>query len=82
MDHEKCHDLLEKISDYVTGDLDPEYCAELEKHLRECNNCEIVVNTMRKTVELYQKENTGQEMPDDVKKRLFFKLNLEEFWKE
>lgn len=81
MQHENCHDLLETLSDYIDGDLDANLCAELEQHLQGCKNCKVVVDTMRKTIELYQHESDSQDVPTDVKKRLFYRLGLEEFWK-
>ncbi len=52
-DVHNCKNLLASISEFVDGDLPADLCAELEKHLAECENCRIVVNTMRKTIELY-----------------------------
>ncbi len=78
-----CKDLLGSLSEYVDGALQAELCAEIERHLAECDNCRIVVNTLRKTVELYKE--TGQEgesLPKDVRQRLFYRLNLEEFLKK
>ena len=45
----KCDHLISTISDYVDGSLSPQLCAELEKHLCECENCTVVVDTLRKT---------------------------------
>ncbi len=76
-----CHDLIETLSDYVDGNLNPVLCEELERHLRECPNCRIVVNTLRKTIELYQKEAQEETLPDDVRERLFRRLDLTSFLK-
>jgi len=73
-----CH-LLKEISDYIDGELPAEICADLEKHLQECNNCRIVVNSMRMTIELYQDSAAVDTLPADVKERLFYRLNLESF---
>ena len=80
MDHKNCHELVEEISEYVEGVLSVDLCVELEKHLGECANCRIVVNTLRKTVELYHDEGEqSQELPDGVRERLFLRLNLEDY---
>ncbi len=81
MDHKNCHDLLKTLSDYIDGDLDKNLCVELEQHLKECKNCKVVVDTMKKTIELYQHENVNMDVPTDIKNRLLYKLNLEEYWK-
>jgi len=80
-DQKHCHDLMETLSDYVDGDLNPVLCEELERHLRECPNCRIVVNTLRKTIELYQKETQEETLPSDVRERLFRRLDLTSFLK-
>jgi anti-sigma factor RsiW len=79
-DHSQCHALLSTISGYVDGTLGEEFCEELEQHLAECENCHVVVDTLRKTILLYQKttEETSQ-MPGIVRERLYRTLNLEDF---
>jgi anti-sigma factor RsiW len=85
-DHEhspRCGNLLDSLSDYIDGDLEAELCAELEQHLQGCENCRVVVNTLRKTVELYQQiEPADSSLPDAVRERLFYKLNLEDHLKK
>lgn len=74
-----CHALIETISDYVDGVLDPALCAELERHLKDCDNCRIVVNTMRKTIELYKGAFADETIPEEVRQRLYFRLDLVDF---
>jgi anti-sigma factor RsiW len=78
-----CEQMLGTLSDYIDGDLQAELCAELERHLEGCENCRVVVNTLRRTIELYK--DTGEEsaqLPGHVRERLFFRLNLEEYLKD
>lgn len=80
MNHdENCKYLLDSLSDYVDGSLGSELCAELERHLSDCENCRIVVDTLRKTVSLYKVTNQPAEVPEDVRERLYRSLDLEEF---
>jgi anti-sigma factor (TIGR02949 family) len=72
----QCKQLLGSLSDYIDGELQAELCAELEQHMEGCDNCRIVVNTLRKTVELYRETNEPVALPEDVRSRLFNKLNL------
>lgn len=74
-----CKDLVSSISEYVDGSLSESLCVELEKHLSECENCRVVVNTLRKTIEIYQEQPVEEKMPDDVRKRLFYRLDLSDF---
>lgn len=78
-DNHNCKDLVSAISDYVDGSLRDELCVELEKHLHDCENCKIVVNTLKKTIEIVQEQKEDEHIPDDVRSRLFYQLNLAEF---
>ena len=49
----KCQEVIERISDYLDGDLDAEVKRFIEEHACGCHHCEVVVNTTRKTIELY-----------------------------
>lgn len=78
-DHETCKQLLSSLGEYVDGTLGEDLCAELEKHISGCDRCRIVVNTLRKTVELYHDTAQDIEIPSDVRQRLFVRLQLEDF---
>ena len=39
------------------------------------------MNTLKKTVELYHEAACDENMPEDVRKRLFIKLDLEDYIK-
>jgi anti-sigma factor RsiW len=80
MEHgENCRHLLASLSDYVDGDLGDELCQEIERHLDGCDNCRIVIDTLRKTIYLYHVSATPPSVPDDVRKRLYHRLELEAF---
>jgi predicted anti-sigma-YlaC factor YlaD len=75
----QCEKLLGNLSDYIDGELQAELCSLIERHLQQCDNCRIVVNTLRKTVELYRQTSQPGELPGSVRERLFLKLELEEY---
>ncbi len=79
MAHEHCRHLLGGISDYVDEEASEALCAEIERHLAECENCRVVVDTLRKTVSLYHSTCEPAEVPSDVKQRLYKRLDLSEF---
>ena len=81
-EHQNCKHLLSSLSDFVDGDLDPQLCDEIEKHMAGCENCQIVINTLKKTVELYNETSDAPELPQDVKSRLYHELNLDSFLNE
>lgn len=74
-EHAHCKDMLGTLSDYVDGEIDAELCAEIDRHLKECGNCRIMVDTLRRTVVLYR-EYGHAEVPADAKDRLYAVLNL------
>ena len=78
---QKCGQLLASLSDYIDGELQAELCIKLERHLQGCDNCRIVVNTLRKTIELYEQIAAPSELPNAVRERLFTKLQLEDYLK-
>lgn len=74
-----CHELLASLSEYVDGELSKDICAEIEKHLNECSDCKIVVDTLRKTIDLYHTNSEGNQVPTAVMHRLYFRLNIDDF---
>ncbi len=77
--HESCSHLLSSLGEYVDGVLDPDLCTEIERHMKGCVRCRVVVDTLRKTIELYHETAGDTPMPGDVKRRLYARLNLEDF---
>ncbi len=77
---ETCNQMLGNLSEYIDGELRAELCAQIEGHLKTCENCRVVVDTLRKTIELFEKNQESDELPCDVKERLYAKLELNEFF--
>lgn len=77
--HENCQALLGSLSDYIDGELPPNLCTEIEKHLEGCDNCRVVLNTTKRTIDLVRVEPVQEPIPDDVRERLFLRLNLDDF---
>lgn len=78
MDVENCRHMLEDLSDYLDGEASAELCAEIEQHMLGCEDCRIVVDTLRKTVLLYR-DLPPPSMPQNARRRLFQALDLEEY---
>ena len=82
IEHDNCNKMLTYLSDFVDGELNQELCLQIETHLSECPDCSIVVDTLKKTIYLYQNSSKNSEqVPDEVRERLFRCLNLEEYLK-
>jgi anti-sigma factor RsiW len=80
VDNSKCHALLGSLSEYVDGTLSEELCNEIDRHLAECQDCHIVVDSLRKTISLYHDSAAEPcECPDKVRERLFRTLNLNDY---
>ena len=75
----KCDELLQALSDYVDGDVDPSICEEFEDHLAGCNPCQIVVDNVRKTIALF-KAGEPYPMPGEFQRRLHASLRAR--WQE
>ena len=82
MEKHECRHLLGSLSDYIDGKAEAQICAEIERHLEGCENCRVVVDSLRKTIILYQVQATQVHVPQDVRQRLFHCLDLDEFLKE
>ncbi len=75
-----CKSLLGFLSDYVDGELSDELCQEIQSHTAECQNCRIVVDTLRKTILLYhQSADEPIEISESIRQKLFKTLNLEDY---
>lgn len=79
MSHKQCRYLLGFLSDYIDGALEESVCREIEQHLAGCENCRVVIDTLRKTISLYHVEAKQEIAPEDVHRRLFKRLNLDDF---
>lgn len=75
----KCEELLKILSDYIDGEIDPRFCEGFERHLAECDPCQVVVDTIRKTITLYR-NSEPLELPLEFRERLH--RTLRERWKE
>lgn len=71
-----CRELKDKLSEYLDGELESALCAEIEQHLKGCDDCRVMVDTLNKTITLYR--NYGQEsVPPETHERLTRVLDLE-----
>jgi anti-sigma factor RsiW len=64
-----CTDFLAKLTDYFDGEIDPALLAEVKEHLGICHHCEVVVDTTRKTIDVYRGAET-YEFPEELSARM------------
>ena len=77
--HDNCKALLGSLSEYIDGELPSDLCREIEKHLEGCDNCRVVLNTTKRTIDLVQIPVKEESVPDDVRERLFKRLKLDDY---
>lgn len=65
----KCRDIIKELSGYLNGESDGTLMAEVERHLSNCEDCRLVVDTTRQTIHLYCNSQPAP-LPDDVRSRL------------
>lgn len=65
----KCKTLVLELTDYLDGELDPGLKEELELHLLKCKDCRLIVNTTKKTIEIYCNSDAAP-LPEDARHRL------------
>ena len=44
------------MNQYVDGEIEPGVCEAFEHHLKGCNPCQVVVDNIRQTIQLYNGE--------------------------
>ena len=49
----KCKQVVRELSEYLDGALEPAVLAEVQRHLEHCEDCRLVVDTTRKTIQLF-----------------------------
>lgn len=64
-----CEKFLSELSAYVDGEIDSELCSEIEAHIGNCENCRIMVDTLKKTVKLCR-DGKCEELPEKLDKKL------------
>lgn len=64
-----CKEFLQELSDYLDSTVDAELRVKLERHISECPNCFVILDTTQKTIRVY-KGMQPQEIPGDVQARL------------
>jgi anti-sigma factor RsiW len=68
-----CTGAIREISSYIDGELEASLRIELEEHLRECEDCAIIVRQTQLTVQVFC-DDKPLDLPNDVRSRLHEKL--------
>ena len=64
-----CKGVIRELSNYIDGDLDPVVKQELERHLEHCEDCTMIVDQTKKSIEILC-DSQPVELQADVRSRL------------
>jgi len=73
----RCQALIGQLNDYLDGELPADLCADLERHLADCPDCQVVLNSLNQTVHIiHTLEVAPPALPADLEARLIARLGL------
>jgi predicted anti-sigma-YlaC factor YlaD len=64
-----CKSIVKELSNYLEEGLEPSLKSSIEKHLENCEDCRIVVDTTKKTVQIFCNSEPAP-LPEDTRQRL------------
>ena len=64
-----CKEFLQELNDYLDETVDAELRRRIEAHITQCPNCFVILDTTKKTIQVY-KGVQPQTIPADVQARL------------
>lgn len=65
----RCRDIVELLTEYLEGGLDPGAAATLEAHLADCRPCTAFLNTYRSAVRTTRRLRE-EDLPPELRQRL------------
>jgi anti-sigma factor RsiW len=65
----ECRAIVERLSDYIDGELKQELCAEFEGHVGHCVPCQRFLESLRNTVALTASAPSPK-MSDDIRREV------------
>ena len=65
----QCDEVLEQLSEYIDEETRAELCEAIQEHLSRCHDCQVMVDSVKKTIILYQ-SGASTEVPTSASARL------------
>jgi predicted anti-sigma-YlaC factor YlaD len=65
----KCMGIIKELVNYLDEALDPTLRASIEEHLQGCEDCRIVVDTTKQTIQIFCNSEPAP-LPEDTRLRL------------
>ena len=69
-----CKEFLQELSDFLDETVDQELRSKLDRHIAECPNCFVILDTTKRTIQVYRGLEP-QPIPDEVHGRLMSALD-------
>jgi predicted anti-sigma-YlaC factor YlaD len=64
-----CRNIVKELSNYLDEALDSALRASIEKHLEHCEDCRVVVDTTKQTIQIFCNSEPAP-LPEDTRQRL------------
>jgi|HubBroStandDraft_6_1064221.scaffolds.fasta_scaffold2776310_1 hypothetical protein len=64
-----CKDFLQNLSDYLDDLVDVRVRHAMKRHVEECPNCWLIMETTIKTIEMYRRMDPAP-LPEDLRKKI------------
>lgn len=64
-----CRSVIRELSNYLNGELDPSIQASIENHMGHCEDCHLLVDTTKKTIQIFC-NSVPLPLSEDVRSRL------------
>jgi predicted anti-sigma-YlaC factor YlaD len=77
LDNVDCNSVLEQLSEFIDSDARDELCRQIKAHMSRCEDCRIKVDTVRKTIILYQESGPSTDVPMHATAQLTAALDRE-----
>ena len=65
-----CPDLVPVLSQYLEGDIGPDQCAAMERHVAQCPRCQARCNSLRSTLALCHRSVKAGSVPPEVQQAI------------
>jgi predicted anti-sigma-YlaC factor YlaD len=70
-----CKKMYTHICDNLDQDIDSPKCRAIKRHLDDCPNCLVYLDSLKKTIILYR-EYPNPKMPKSIRRQIFSKLKI------
>ncbi len=71
-------ELLKEICEYMGSDLNSAPCKIIRDHMEACPNCEVYIDKIKRTIEIYRLADQCEEIPEKVIRNLLTCLKLDD----